>query len=95
MSVNLSLKELKAQNATPEEVKEDLPVIDIKENITPEQIDVDNSSDADTNDLPDKLEESSEEKVLESWMQTEEPETSEDDQNNGFVPNHEAAKRRR
>lgn len=92
---NLSLKELKAQNATPEEVKEDLPVIDIKENITPEQVNIDNSSDADTNNLPGELEESSEEKVLESWMQTEESETSEDDQNSGFVPNHEAAKRRR
>lgn len=91
----LSLKQLKEENAAKEEVKQDLPVDDIKEDVKDEEIEVDDSKVA-ANEEDESTEDGDKDKPeVESWMQAEDTETSEDDQKTGFVPNHEAAKRRR
>jgi hypothetical protein len=91
----LTLKQLKEENATEEEVKQDLPVEDIKEDVKGEEIKIDDSIVA-ANEEAEPTEDGGEEKSeVESWMQTEDTETSEDDHKPGFVPNHEAAKRRK
>ena len=89
-----TLKELKAENAAAEAPIVDAPVLDKKEIIKDEYVEVVEQAKAD--DTGSKSEdEGSQEVELESWQVTEDTETSDDEQKGGFVPNHEAAKRRK
>lgn len=94
MAELLSLKELKAQNAEVSELNEDLPVDDKKEVIKDEYIEVDKQIEAATDKVEPEKEGLTKAEV-ESWMQTDEAETSEDDQTSGFVPNEKYANRRK
>lgn len=92
---NLSLQELKAQNAVSDEVKEDLNVDAPKGQDKDEYVEV-NKSNTEVEEKPKPTEDGGEEKPeIESWMQTEDTETSEDENKGGFQPNAEAATRRR
>lgn len=90
-----TLKELKEENAAAEAaVKANEPAI-VKEPIKDDYVEVDKSGVA-VEEKVKQAEEGGETKpTIEPWMQTEETEASEDDQPSGFVPNHEAAKRRK
>ena len=89
-----SLKELKAENAAAEAATNDAPVKDKKEIIKDEYVEVVEQVKAeDTSSKPE--DEGSQEVELEGWQLTEEAEASDDEQKGGFVPNHEAAKRRK
>ena len=89
-----TLKELKAENAATAAATNDAPVGDKKEIIEDEYVEVVEQVKADdTGSKPE--DEGSQEVELEDWQLTEETETSEDEQKGGFVPNHEAAKRRK
>lgn len=89
-----SLNELKAENAAAELAKVDTLVVDVKEDIKGEYVEVVEEIKAD--DTGGDHQEGDEQEVeLESWQLTEEAEASEDDRKTGFVPNHEAAKRRK
>lgn len=92
--MQITLDELKAENAAIEAEANSAPVEDKKEPIQDEYVEVKEDI------VPDTVESSTEDDdenkaELESWQLTEETETSEDDQKSGFVPNHEAAKRRK
>lgn len=90
----LTLNELKAENAAAESASQDEPVDDIKESIKDEYVEDVKDVKADTEEI--STEDDDEKKPeLESWQLTDETESSEDDQKSGFVPNHEAAKRRK
>lgn len=95
MAELLSLKALKAENEALEASKEDKPIDDKTEIIKDEFIEVDKNNtpvieeESASNDATD------DDTVIESWMQTEEAETSDDDHKSGFVPNEAAANRRR
>tara|TARA_R110002096_G_scaffold210397_2_gene397747 strand:- start:881 stop:1948 length:1068 start_codon:yes stop_codon:yes gene_type:complete len=91
----LSLKDLKAENAVKDEVKQDVPVEDIKEDVKDEYVEVDESDKAVEKDVDGSEDAPKTENETESWMETEETGNSEDDNKTGFVPNHEAAKRRK
>lgn len=91
---NLSLKELKAQNADIEEIKQGEVIEDVKENIQEKPVERDKPIKAVEEEAESSEDAATEEPETESWMQAEEPETSDDDKS-GFVPNHEAAKRRK
>lgn len=89
-----SLNELKAENVAAEAAKVDTPVVDVKENIKDEYVEVVAEVKADEGKT--KPEDEGEGKPeLESWQLTEEAEASENDRKTGFVPNHEAAEKRR
>jgi len=89
-----TLKELKAENAAAEAPAIDAQVEDKKEIIKDEYVAADEQVKAD--DTGSKPEDEGKQEVeLEDWQLTEEAETSEDEQKGGFVPNHEAAKRRK
>ena len=89
-----TLKELKAENAAAEASTINAPVLDKKEIIKDEYVEVVEQVKAD--DTDDTKQDGEESKVeLESWQLTEGTEASEDEQKGGFVPNHEAAKRRK
>lgn len=77
--------EAKANSETVEGKKEPIQdeYVEVKEDIVTDVVD-DSTGDDDENET-----------TLESWQLTEEAEASEDDQKSGFVPNHEAAKRRK
>jgi len=89
-----TLKELKAENAGAEAAIEDVVVEDKKEPIQDEYVEVVEEVKADDTGGESKNEDE-QEVTLESWQLTEETGTSEDEQKGGFVPNHEAAKRRK
>ncbi len=92
--MQITLDELKAENAAIEAKANNEPIEDKQEVIKDEYVEVKEEVKADTEET--KPEEEGEGKTeLESWQLTEEAETSEDDQKSGFVPNHEAAKRRK
>jgi hypothetical protein len=89
-----SLNELKAENAAAEAAKVDTPITDVKDDIKDEYVEVVEDVKADTDKT--KPEDDGEDKPeLEPWQLTDEAEASEDDRKTGFVPNHEAAKRRK
>ncbi len=89
-----TLKELKAENAAAEAPANDAPVLDKKEIIEDEYVEVVEEVKAD--DTESKPEDDGSQDVeLEGWQLTEDTETSEDEQKGGFVPNREAATRRR
>ncbi len=89
-----TLKELKAENAAAEALIVDAPVEDKKEIIKDEYVEVNKQVKAeDTGSKPE--DEGSQDVELEGWQLTEEAEASDDEQKGGFVPNHEAAKRRK
>lgn len=91
---NLSLKELKAQNESKEEASQDEIIKDTKEDIQEETVKPNKSIES-VDEETEVSEDATEEKPeTEGWMQTEEAETSDDDKS-GFIPNHEAAKRRK
>lgn len=92
---NLSLKELKAQNATLDAVKKDEPVVELQEVNKDEYVEVDESN-VEVKAKAEVTEDGADEKVeIESWMQTEDAETSDDEKKGGFQPNAEAATRRK
>ncbi len=90
----LSLKELKAQNEASATEVEDVNIETAQDELvnneseTKEVIESAESETATTEDGEAETEE------VESWMQTESPENS-DDQKSGFVPNAEAARKRK
>lgn len=94
MAEKLSLSELKAQNAALAEAAEDKPVDDIQEEVKDEYVQVEEAvvegsgEEVTEDEVTDKSE-------LESWQLTDEAETSESEKEGGFVPNSEAAKRRK
>lgn len=91
----LSLKELKAENAGTEEVKEDVKVDDTQEVNKDEYVEVDKSG-AEVKEESESTEDGEDDKPeIESWMQTEEAETSDNEKKGGFQPNAEAASRRK
>lgn len=91
---NLSLKELKAQNAAGE--AESNIVVDGKQDVTnDEYIEVTPEASAVVSDSDQGEDAGKDSETIESWMQTEEAETSADENQGGFVPNHEAASRRK
>jgi hypothetical protein len=92
--VQITLDELKAENAAKEAEANNEPIEDKKEIIEDEYVEVKEESKAD--DVESSTEDNAEKEAeLESWQLTEDTETSEDDQKSGFKPNHEAAKRRK
>ena len=92
--MQITLNELKAENAAIEAEASNAPVEDKKEPIQDEYVEV--KDDIVTDAAGGSTEDDGENKAtLESWQLTEEAEASEDDQKSGFVPNHEAAKRRK
>lgn len=92
---DLSLKELKAQNAASEEENKNVNVDKSQEVNKDEYVEVDKSN-AEVKDKPKSTDNVDEDKSeIESWMQTEEPETSDDEKKGGFQPNAEAASRRK
>jgi hypothetical protein len=86
-----SLKELKAENGGEVEPTIDEPVEQPKEELQDEYVEVDENLKPVEDEPEAEEEEATEELEIESWMQTDEA-TSEE---SGFVPNHEAAKRRK
>ncbi len=89
----LSLKELKEKNAADEVGEQDEQVIEQQEAAEDEYVE-DTSETVEGEAETEPAEEGGEEKVeLESWMQTEEPETSED--SSGFKPNAKYAAKRK
>lgn len=94
MAETLSLSELKAQNAAAEEETQVESVEDIQEEAQAEQTEVENEVVADSvEESPDDEGEGKAE--LESWQLSGDTETPESESKGGFVPNHEAAKRRK
>jgi len=92
--MGMTLDELKAQNAAEELAANDAPVVDTKEDIKDEYVEV--VDDAKADDTKELSQDSDDTKVeLESWQLTEESVDSDDDKKEGFVPNHEAARRRK
>lgn len=92
--MQITLDELKAENAAKEAEANSEPIEDKKEIIEDEYVEVKEESKAD--EVEGSTEDNDEKEAeLESWQLTEDTETSEDDQKSGFVPNHEAAKRRK
>ena len=89
-----SLKELKAENAAKTESENTEIADDYQEEITPKEAEAEPVESAVTEEPSEDEGESQGEPEIESWMQSEEA-THEDDQNSGFKPNHEAAKRRK
>ena len=90
----ITLDELKAENAAIESKANNEVVNDEKEIIKDDYVEVKEEVKADTDD--NSTEDNDEEEAeLESWQLTEDTEASVDDQKSGFVPNHEAAKRRK
>lgn len=92
--MQITLDELKAENAAEEAKAEDKQVEDKKEPIQDEYVEVKEEAQADevegsTKDNDEK------ETELEGWQLTEETEASESEKKSGFVPNREAANRRR
>tara|TARA_R100000544_G_scaffold17462_2_gene8347 strand:- start:578 stop:1633 length:1056 start_codon:yes stop_codon:yes gene_type:complete len=92
--VQITLNELKAENAAAEAAANNNPVDDVKEDIKDEYVDVTDEvkADAEESEPEDKGEQETE---LESWQLTEDTEASESEEKSGFVPNQEAAKRRK
>lgn len=90
----LSLKELKEQNAAIEAESEDNQGMVEQDGSDIENINDDVEVKADDSQETDTVDGSEESEELESWQQTEEQETSENDQS-GFKPNAEAAKKRK
>lgn len=90
-----SLKELKAENAAAEEAAKDIKVDDNKEIVKDDYVEVEETKVEVEESKPEGEDADGDKSEIESWMQTEEAEASEDDQKSGFVPNHEAASRRR
>lgn len=89
-----TLEELKAENAAEELAEESKLALDTKDNINDEHVETTDDTKAD--DIKLTSEDDDENKVeLESWQLTEDAETSEDDHKSGFVPNHEAATKRK
>jgi hypothetical protein len=90
---NLSLQELKAQNAGSNE--EEQPIIDNAQEVVKddyvEETELNKAADVESYGEQEDPEDNVE---VESWMQSEK-ETHKDDHESGFKPNHEAAKRRR
>lgn len=94
--MEISLEQLKADNAAEELATKGTEVIEPKEVVKDEYVEVKEEAEAVKEDVKPVEDDDGETKpIIESWMQTEDAETSEDDQNSGFVPNHEAAKRRK
>ena len=92
--MQITLDELKAENAAIEAEANNAPVEDKKEPIQDEYVEV--KEEIKANEVESSTEDNDEKETeLESWQLTEETETSEDDHKSGFVPNHEAAKRRK
>ncbi len=90
-----TLHELKAENAAKEENNEDKQVNDLQGADKDEFVEVDESG-AEVKTESKATEDGAKDKVeIESWMQAEETETSEDEKQGGFKPNHEAASRRK
>ncbi len=87
----LSLKELKAQNGDQVEEVETEQVEFPKEEIQDEYVEVDENLEPVKEEAKVEVEDTEEQTEIEAWMQTDEA-TSEE---SGFVPNHEAAKRRK
>lgn len=92
--MQITLDELKAENAAIEAEANNAPIEDKKDVIQDEYVEVKEEIEADTVESSTK-DNDEKEAELESWQLTEETETSEDDHKSGFVPNHEAAKRRK
>ena len=91
--MQITLDELKAENAAIEAEANNALVEDKKEPIQDEYVEVKEEIKADGVD--DSTEDNDEnEPTLESWQLTEETETSEDDHKSGFQPNSEAKTRR-
>ncbi len=89
-----TLDELKAENAAAELTAQDNQVDDKQEAIKDEHVGVTEEPEADNTNA--QLQDGDSEKVeLESWQLTEDTVTSDDDKKDGFVPNHEAARRRK
>ena len=92
--MQITLDELKAENAAKEAEANNALIEDNKEIIEDEYVEVKEEIKAD--EVESSTEDNDEKEAeLESWQLTEDTETSEDDQKSGFVPNHEAAKRRK
>lgn len=90
----MTLDELKAQNAADEAAELETPIVDKTDIVEDEYVEVVEEIKADDTKAIDG--DKSEDKVeLESWQLTEESVDSEDDQKKKFVPNHEAARRRK
>lgn len=86
-----SLNELKAENGGEVEPTIDEPVEQPKEALQDEYVEVDENLKPVEEEPEAEKEEAKEETEIESWMQTDEATSDE----SGFVPNHEAAKRRK
>mgnify|MGYP005993686397 CR=1 FL=1 len=89
-----SLDELKAENAKAEEEVLDNQDVATQDELDDEISDNDTDVDADNLEETDTVDGSEETEELESWQQTEEGDSSENDQT-GFKPNAEAAKKRK
>lgn len=90
----LTLEELKAENKAKEELEQNKQVDNSKDVIKDEYVELNETNAEDSKESTG--EDSSVQDVeLDSWQLTEETVTSEDDKKSGFVPNHEAAKRRK
>ena len=92
--MQITLDELKAENAAIEAKANNAPIEDNQEAIKDEYVEVEEEIKADEGEATPE-DEGGEKPELEDWQLTEDTETSEDDQKSGFVPNHEAAKRRK
>lgn len=94
MTEKLTLEELKAQNAVEDKETEIKPVEIEKEDNQDKKIEVDESNTEVDTDVKADKDEADTDVEIEPWMQSEEA-THKDDQKSNFVPNHEAAERRR
>ena len=92
--MQITLDQLKAENAAKEAEANNEVVDDKQEAVKDDYVEVKEEIKAD--EVESSTEDNDEKETeLESWQLTEESETSEDEQTSGFVPNHEAAKRRK
>lgn len=92
--MQITLDELKAENAAKEAETNNAPIEDKKEPIQDEYVEVKEEIKADKDDISTE-DDDEKEPELESWQLTEDTETSGGDQKSGFVPNAEAANRRK
>lgn len=90
----ITLDELKAENAAADEAAKNNQVDDKQEAIKDEYVEVVEDVKADAEESKSE-DEGEQETTLESWQLTDDTVTSDDDKKSGFIPNHEAAKRRK
>ena len=90
--MSITLAELKEENAAAELAAKNNQVDEGKDSIKDEYVEVDET--VKTDDAKSESEDDDKQEVeLESWQKT--SEENDDDKTSGFVPNHEAAKRRK